>query len=55
MGLARNHDGTGLGVMRRDYKDRNTQFDLHRFFTITPQSREYLALRRQVSADEADE
>jgi hypothetical protein len=55
MGLVRNHAGTGLGSMRRDYKDRSVEFDLHRFFYITEHGREYLALRRQVASDDADD
>jgi hypothetical protein len=33
MGLVSNHQGTGLGTIRRDYKGRNEQFDLKRFST----------------------
>src|SRR5688572_26806478 len=51
MGLVRNHDGTGLSSMRRDYKDRNEEFDLKRFFYITPAGKEYLALRRDLQDD----
>jgi Predicted nucleotide-binding protein containing TIR-like domain len=54
MGLVRNHEGTGLATMRREYKDRNKQFDLRRFFYITNDGLEYLALRRRISADEPD-
>ncbi len=54
MGLVRHHEGTGLATMRREYKDRNAQFDLKRFFHITGEGREYLALRRQIASDEFD-
>jgi len=54
MGLVRNHEGTGLGSIRRQYKDRNEQFDLHRFFYITEQGREYLQLRHQLTADDRE-
>ena len=54
MGLVRNHEGTGLGSIRRDFGNRREQFDLHRFFYITDQGREYLALRRQLAAEEAE-
>lgn len=52
MGLVRHHEGTGLGDIRRDYKDRNAQFDLKRFFYITDQGREYLKLRHQLLAED---
>jgi hypothetical protein len=55
MGLVRNHDGTGLSDIRREYKDRNAQFDLRRFFYITEQGREYLALRRRIASEEAED
>jgi len=48
MGLIRNHEGTGLSTIRRDYKDRNEQFDLKRFFYITTAGQEYLTLRREL-------
>lgn len=51
MGLVSNHQGTGLGAIRRDYKDRNEQFDLKRFFYITTAGREYLFLRRELVDD----
>jgi CAP12/Pycsar effector protein, TIR domain len=54
MGLVRNREGTGLSTIRRDYKDRNEQFDLHRFFFITELGREYLKLRHQLMSDEHD-
>jgi predicted nucleotide-binding protein len=54
MGLVRHHEGTGLAAIRREYKDRNEQFDLRRFFYITEQGREYLKLRHQLLTDEAE-
>ena len=51
MGLIRNYDGTGLSEIRRSYKDRNEQFDLKRFFYITPAGQEYLALRHGLQDD----
>jgi hypothetical protein len=51
MGLVRNYDGTGLASIRRDYKDRNEQFDLRRFFYITPAGKEYLSLRHDLQDD----
>ena len=51
MGLVRNHEGTGLSTIRRDYKDRPQQFDLKRFFYITPAGEEYLALRQELHND----
>jgi hypothetical protein len=48
MGLVNNHQGAGLGSIRRDYKDRNEVFDLKRFFYITPAGREYLNLRGEI-------
>jgi hypothetical protein len=51
MGLVRNHQDTGLSTIRREYKDRNHQFDLKRFFYITAAGQEYLALRRELQED----
>ncbi len=48
MDLVRNHEGKGLSTLRRDYKDRNRQFDLKQFFFVTDGGREYLTLRREV-------
>ncbi|HEU4936873.1 MAG TPA: nucleotide-binding protein [Vicinamibacterales bacterium] len=45
MGLIHHHDGTGLRDIKRDFKDRNAQFDLKRFFYITDEGREYVRLR----------
>jgi len=53
MGLIRNHDGTGLTPLRRDYKDKNRQFDLHHFFFLTKEGKEYLALRHELQIDES--
>ena len=52
MGLAHHHEGTGLTDIRRRYKDRNEQFDLKRFFRITPEGREYLRTRETFATDE---
>jgi predicted nucleotide-binding protein len=56
MQLIGNHDGVGLGTIRRDYKDRNQQFDLKRFFFITDLGRDYLRLRKELARqnDDAD-
>ena len=51
MGLVRHHDGTGLRDIKRDFKDRNAQFDLKRFFYITPEGREYVRLRETFDVD----
>jgi hypothetical protein len=51
MGLVRHHEGTGLSVLKRDYKDRHATFDLHRFFYITDSGVEYLNLRREIGGD----
>jgi hypothetical protein len=48
MQLIGNHEGVGLGTIRRDYKDRNQQFDLKRFFFITDLGRDYLRLRKEL-------
>ena len=48
MGLVQNYEGTGLSTIRRNYKDRNVQFDLKLFFRITHAGREYLSLRRNL-------
>ena len=45
MELVRHHDGTGLRDIERNFKDRNEQFDLKRFFYITPAGRDYLRMR----------
>jgi hypothetical protein len=52
MSLVRNHDGVGLGTMRREFKDRDRTFDLKRFFAITEQGREYLRLRDEMARDD---
>jgi hypothetical protein len=54
MGLVRHHEGTGVATLRREYKDRNAQFDLRRFFFITDQGREYLELRRSIASDDSE-
>jgi hypothetical protein len=48
MGLVLHVEGTGLSAMRRDYKDKNAQFDLKRYFYITPAGKEYLTLRHDL-------
>jgi predicted nucleotide-binding protein with TIR-like domain len=52
MGLVGNHQGVGLGTIRSQFKDRNAQFDLKRFFYVTHQGSEYLQLRQEVAANE---
>jgi len=32
MSLVHHHDGVGLSIIRKEYKDSNQQFDLKRFF-----------------------
>jgi hypothetical protein len=49
MGLVHHFEGTGLGAIRRDFKDRDAQFDLKRFFYITSAGQEYVALRRELA------
>ncbi len=46
------NEGTGLTDMRRRHKDQPEKFDLHRYFRITREGREYLTLRR-VDSDES--
>ena len=52
MQLVGNCEGVGLSTIRREYKDRNQQFDLKRFFFITNVGREYLLLRKELARDE---
>ena len=54
MGLVQHQEGSGLAAMKRGYKDRNAKFDLRNFFYITAQGREYLALRQQIMAEDAE-
>jgi len=51
MSLVANHEGVGLGTIRAGYKDRNLQFDLKRYFSITAQGCEYLRLRDELAED----
>jgi Predicted nucleotide-binding protein containing TIR-like domain len=48
MNLVQHHDGVGLATIRNNYKDKNKQFDLKRFFYITEQGHEYLRLRNDL-------
>jgi hypothetical protein len=52
MGLVINHEGVGLSTIRAEFKDRNLQFDLKRFFSITAQGHEYLRLRDELSGED---
>jgi hypothetical protein len=52
MGLVGNHEGVGLRTIRAEFKNRNTQFDLKRFFFVTAQGREYLRLRDELAEDD---
>ena len=52
MGLVRHHEGSGLGLIKRDYKDRDARFDLHRYFYITASGIEYLKLRSELAGSE---
>lgn len=54
MGLVHHQEGSGLAAMKRGYKDRNNKFDLRDFFYLTAQGREYLALRQQMMAEDAE-
>jgi hypothetical protein len=54
MNLVRNYEGVGLSTIRRDYMNKNQQFDLRRFFFITEEGREYLELRKQLMQEESD-
>lgn len=48
-GLIMHHEGTGLADMQRQYgAHREIDYDLRRFFKITPQGLEYLKLRADV-------
>ena len=51
LGLVQNHEGVGLRAIRRDYEDKNEQFDLKRFFFITEEGREYLKLRSELMVE----
>ena len=51
IGLVQNPEGGGLMAMRRDYKDKDQQFDLRRFFFITEEGREYLKLRSELMVE----
>jgi hypothetical protein len=52
MGLIENYKDTGLTTLRREYKDKNLQFDLRRFFFLKKEGEEYLKLRRELQTDE---
>jgi len=54
MSLIGNHKGVGLASIRNDYKDRNRQFDLKRFFFITPEGGEYLRIRNEIMQQERE-
>jgi hypothetical protein len=54
MNLVRNYEGVGLSTIRRDYMNKNQQFDLRRFFFVTEQGREYIELRRQLTKETSD-
>ena len=51
LGLVQNHEGMGIMAIRRDYKDKDRQFDLRQFFFITEEGREYLKLRSQLMVE----
>jgi hypothetical protein len=48
MGLIQNYEGVGVWTIRDDFRDRDEQFDLKQFFSITEQGREYLNLRTEL-------
>ena len=48
LSFVQNYDGVGLTDIRRDYKDKDKQFDLRRFFFVTNRGREYLKLLTEV-------
>jgi hypothetical protein len=54
MNLARHHEGTGLQAIRQQFKDTPGQFDLKRFFYITPEGREYLKLRHELREEDLE-
>ena len=54
MGFVENLSGVGLRNIREGFKNKNQQFDLKRFFSMTPEGREYLRLRREVAEDAID-
>ena len=54
MGLIRNRDRTGLSDIRRDYKDKDRNFDLKQFFYATEKGLEYLKLRTEISRGEVE-
>jgi hypothetical protein len=48
MNLVHHHEGVGLTTIRNNYKDKNQQFDLKKFFYITELGHEYLRLRNDL-------
>jgi hypothetical protein len=48
LNLVQNLNEVALLDIRRDYKDRDRQFDLKQFFTVTDHGREYLNLRAEM-------
>jgi hypothetical protein len=54
MGFVENLSGVGLRNIREGFKNKNQQFDLKHFFSVAPEGREYLRLRREVAEDAID-
>jgi len=52
LGLIANHEGVGLGTIRAEFRNRDIQFDLKRYFSVTQQGHEYLRLRSELAKDE---
>lgn len=55
LGLVMNYEGTGVGALRREFKDRNTTFDLKHHFFATRDGHEYLALRLKIEGMNSEE
>ncbi|HEU4932156.1 MAG TPA: nucleotide-binding protein [Pyrinomonadaceae bacterium] len=51
MNFIADQDGTDLSILRRQYKDRNENFDLKQFLYITEQGREYIRLRHELNIE----
>jgi hypothetical protein len=52
--LIKNHGTVGLGTIRKEYKDRDQQFDLKRYFYITEQGSDYLRIRNEILRQERE-
>jgi hypothetical protein len=53
LNLVCHHEGTGLAQMARDYKGKDQQFDLKRYFYIMEEGRKYLKIRGDAEKEES--